>query len=465
MCGIVGVIAKYKAGLFKGAADLFQQIFLVDQIRGTDGAGIIWNDADGINYLKAPFGAGAFMSQPAFKEAMEFAVKEGHFIIGHNRAATRGSHVWANTHPFKEGPLLLVHNGTLFDHKNLDKEVEVDSHAIAKHMAANGVEATLKEIDGAFALVWTNEEDQTINMARNKERPLHLVETPSCWIVSSELGLGLWMAERHKLKVEDSFQLETETLYTFKIGESATFTTKKVEYFQWLNKGTPAKSLGSWYGRPEGADNEEVTTPFQSRRQRHQQKKKAKGKDTSTGGATVIAFPSSPQKSEVPATRGYGTKVKFQPAYARPSTCIFYDQTRKQSFMLGRVEREPMTEIRVYGKEEHLQEYQDAEILEGRISYTKIHGKMTSYQVEDVRIVDSAPTVMEAVNELALQKYCDKNGLSNSPLTTIKCDCCSTPIFRKDTYMRSGKPLCDTCNTAFSSNKQLAVEFGFAEND
>ena len=488
ICGIVGVIAKSKVGLFKGQVDLFQQIFLVDQIRGMDGAGIITDADDGIHIIKVPYSAGAFMSQPHYKAAMELAVKEGHFLIGHNRAATKGAHTWGNTHPFKEGPISLVHNGTLWDHKNLDKDVVVDSHAICIHMAKNGVEATLKEIDGAFALVWVNEDEQTINMARNKERPLHLIETQFCWIISSELGLGLWMAERHKLVVKDSFELKTETLYTFDIKNTEKFTTKEVEYHKWVTYS--GKSCGVNYGSwPHQCDDgpsydaSEQNTPFETKRKQHLAKRKL-AREEKNKAKNVIIFPSTVDKQPIPQVRAFGTRIQFRPDWLTGgnfNSAVIHDNDKGKNFLLGAVPLEANTEVRYYGKYADLYEYASCNSLEGTISQTKLHGKKTTYIVENIKILQkrgidvateegkkSFVTLQEAIDqrresmqEAAIIKYCKSKGLSNEPNTEIKCDCCSTPVLLKEITMRAGKPLCDTCNTAFAGNIVLAKEMGY----
>lgn len=44
MCGIVGVIGKAKMGLSQVDQKVFEQMLLVDQIRGQDGTGIFYNN-------------------------------------------------------------------------------------------------------------------------------------------------------------------------------------------------------------------------------------------------------------------------------------------------------------------------------------------------------------------------------------------------------------------------------------
>ena len=462
MCGIVGVIAKYKAGLFQKHIDLFEQILLVDQIRGTDGTGIIYDTKGGIDYAKAPYGAGAFIHQPVFKNSMETALREGHFLVGHNRAATKGNHTWGNTHPFSEGNITLVHNGTLYDHENLAKETAVDSHAICKHMAINGAEETLKVIDGAFALVWVDTDTQTLNLARNHLRPLHLVETDTCWVISSELGLGLWMADRHSQKVLSSFQLEVKKIYTFDINNMKEYTTKDVEYL--IPKPVVVypyitKYAGEdwWSGQGKYSMGEESSTPFQSRRQRHMNKKKEEQTKGNVIPITQHAKVTSP-------TRGYNTEILFQPDWLSSKdarSAIIHDKRLEKNFVLGRVFGEPKTQVRFYGKYDELEEVCRLEKVSGIISHTSIKNGTTIYTVKDVKAVNTFPSIVEARNEQELTKWCDKNGISNEPFTKIKCECCSIPTSRSTIKMLHGKPFCDTCHTAFSENPTMAQEMGY----
>ena len=453
MCGIVGVVAKAKIGMFKVEVDLFKQLLLVDQVRGTDGTGVIFDIDKGIKYLKAPFGAGGFLSQDNFKHAMDEVAKKGHFIIGHNRAATKGEKVWANTHPFNEGAITLVHNGTLWSHKNLDDKVAVDSHAICSHMAINGAEATLKEIDGAFALVWVDELNNTINMARNYERPLHLVETEKVWIISSELGLGLWMADRHNQKVVNSFQLETETLYTFDIDDMATYTTKKVEYMQ--EKVYNVAGFFPEIGAKAG------TGSFSSRREEYKWQKKEKRAQQKAGGKVIPFVP----KKTIPPMRVFGEPIKFAPdrlAGNDLSSSIVFDQMKEMYFMFGKVYNEPDTEVRVYGPNHgFLAELAKNDLLEGSVISTRIKGSKVSYNLISVSAVELFPTLNDAVAEAALTTWCNKNGVANDPHALIKCDVCSEETPRELVTIFKGKPLCDTCYTAFSSNPKMAEEMGY----
>lgn len=215
MCGLVGVISKSPSGLFKTHADLFKQLLWADQLRGTDGTGLFYNQKDEKTFmLKSPTPASGLFAHKKFEDCIDKAVKDGNFLIGHNRAATKGKKVWEDTHPFIEKHICLVHNGTLHTHKNL-ADTSVDSHAIAKYMAEHGTEETIPKIDGAFALIWADMEKRTLNLCRNYQRPLFLIDADTVWIVCSEAELGEWIATRNNFKVISKTSLLPGKLYYF----------------------------------------------------------------------------------------------------------------------------------------------------------------------------------------------------------------------------------------------------------
>jgi len=425
MCGIVGVISKSKAGLFKGHADLFKQMLFVDQLRGTDGTGIIYDDDGKVITRKSPESAGSFLSKEWVKNSIDDSVKTGSFLIGHNRAATKGSLTWQNTHPFTEGHITLVHNGTLFSHKELDDKKEVDSHAICSHMAINGAEETLKNIDGAFALVWINELERTINLARNLERPLHLIECQTCWIISSELGLGMWMADRHNLKVLTAFQLKTETLYTLSLDDLYDLKEKKVDYYKWI---TYKGNAWGWVGNKGEVD--EGTPNFTSRKRKNHPPHKQKA-------SNVIALPAPKSKY------AFGEKISFRPKHLigqNTLSCMIWDEKRMMYFVIGELATDTNVEVRVYGKHKELTPIANAGLLDGTITATVIKGQRISYWVENVNVIMT---------------------LSEDDKHMIECDVCGEKTMKKDITYYKGKPLCEICNTAFSDNPQLAGTMGY----
>ena len=241
MCGIVGVITKRRVGMLRQDALAFKQLLFAGQIRGTDGTGIIYDIKEKTMFHKSPTDAYQFMGTNGFNGSIADSEKSGRYIIGHNRAATKGSRVWEDTHPFHEQNIVLVHNGTLYDHKEL-ADVSVDSRAIAIHMSKEGVDKTIETLNGAFALVWVDTVKNSINLIRNDERPLAITETATCWIISSEASMGKWIAERNGyLEIKPAVHCKPGTLYTFDLNkqEMGKYETRKLKlrkpFVKWGN--------------------------------------------------------------------------------------------------------------------------------------------------------------------------------------------------------------------------------------
>lgn len=260
MCGLVGVITKTKNGFNAKENDAFAQLLYADQLRGIDGTGIFYNSnkktKNTIRTLKAPYKSSIFLASKEFDDARKVMFQESSFAIGHNRAATRGEKTHANTHPFREKHITLVHNGTLSSHKELhdDKEVEVDSHAICHSIANIGAKETLKKIDGAFALIWYDQTEKTLNFCRNWQRPLFIIESEWCFILVSELELGLWIAKRNDLKVVKQEEVAVKKLYKFALDDTSKFTTEDVDYYTYVSQASNHTWKGSWEGSYEYED-------------------------------------------------------------------------------------------------------------------------------------------------------------------------------------------------------------------
>ncbi len=100
-------------------------------------------------------------------------------FLGHNRAATRGTVKRNNSHPFLFESVMGMHNGTLIPSSQYKlthhKKFDTDSEAIIAELETEGVEATIPKLEGAYALVWYDSRDNTVNFIRNKERSLYYI--------------------------------------------------------------------------------------------------------------------------------------------------------------------------------------------------------------------------------------------------------------------------------------------------
>lgn len=231
MCGIVACISKRKYGFSDTDKKIFDQLLFVDEVRGDDSTGMFYVNKQGNCYtIKSNERSASFQCLKEYEEMLSDAYMNGLIMVGHNRAATKGSKTDKNAHPFVEDHICLVHNGTLFNHKKI-ADKDVDSHAIAVGISKNGYKDTLDKIDGAYALIWYNAKEKSLYIARNKERPLWMVENDDAIYIASEDKMLDWVTTRNGAKnLKESTYFATDKIYTWKLdSERTTFYSEKYE--------------------------------------------------------------------------------------------------------------------------------------------------------------------------------------------------------------------------------------------
>jgi len=239
MCGIVGMISKTTTGFSYSDLDMFQDMMVCDSVRGDDSTGVFGvyrnKQARTVKVAAEPH---LLFRCEEWKDFRTKAINSMTMLVGHNRSATRGAVNSDNAHPFAEGKIVLVHNGTLHNHKDFNKEVEVDSHAIAHALNEKPVEEVIKGIDGAFTFVWYDREKQKLFMIRNSERPLAYIDTGSQILFASEAPMLEWLVNRKGYVQHTAKIVPTNTLY--EIDSRGTVTGREMEMY------TPPKR--TWVG-------------------------------------------------------------------------------------------------------------------------------------------------------------------------------------------------------------------------
>lgn len=172
MCGLVGV----SGNLFEKDLDLFIKLLKFDSARGEHSTGLasLGLKSSKPTILKKAVNGFEFVQSKEVKDQIKVTKT---LLMGHNRHATKGQVNDKNAHPFQVGSITGVHNGTLSTNYRLllpdaDK-FGTDSEAIFNAINEKGIEWTLARLHGAYALIWHDAEDNTLNFIKNDKRPLH----------------------------------------------------------------------------------------------------------------------------------------------------------------------------------------------------------------------------------------------------------------------------------------------------
>lgn len=171
MCGLVGVFGD----TVKADVDIFNDLLWMDALRGKDSTGIAsvagWNKE--VRLLKIPGDPSIIQNMKAYDSLVNPTACA---LIGHNRYRTVGAVSAANAHPFCFDGLVGAHNGTLddFARRKLEdhNEFGTDSEALFNNIDIHGVKETISEMTGAWALLWYDRYQNTVNFLRNEKRPL-----------------------------------------------------------------------------------------------------------------------------------------------------------------------------------------------------------------------------------------------------------------------------------------------------
>ena len=263
MCGIVAIIGAYQNGFTQDEQNIFRDMLFVDTLRGWDSTGVFMVTNKGnVHVRKAAVHGPDFIQTDGFKKLKAQSWAEGLFMVGHNRAATRGSVTDQNAHPFVvDNKIVLVQNGTYFgDHKH-HKDTEVDSEAVAHVISENAdVEQALQKINAAYTLMWYNVETKTLHAIRNTHRPLYKARTADDAILfASEESTIWWACARNNVKLKGTPKmLEPGELHTFRMeGKEYVPEVTKIEHSfrdfsrstNWPYMGDDEDAYASWARR------------------------------------------------------------------------------------------------------------------------------------------------------------------------------------------------------------------------
>jgi hypothetical protein len=177
MCGLVGCTGK----LGKIELSAFAYLGVLSSLRGEHSTGYMdyspkmQQDYDWFKTTASAdeiFAVGGTYYQKYYYK--RYKTEEPKAIAVHARAATIGEVNRKNAHPFQHKHIIGMHNGTVRNKFDNSDKFQTDSEAIIYNIAHQGDEflKELQDIGGAYALVWMNTKENTLNFFRNKERPL-----------------------------------------------------------------------------------------------------------------------------------------------------------------------------------------------------------------------------------------------------------------------------------------------------
>lgn len=217
MCGLVGLAGNITLKEEK----TFKRLLELDTTRGPHSTGIFAVKSDKSTILAKSIGTPWDLYETKACEKIFHSVVK--VLIGHNRWATKGKINKTNAHPFEFEHVAGAHNGTLNTTYQLDDShmFDVDSENLYYHMNANGVEDTIKNLNGAYALTWYDKRTHTMNLIRNNERPLFytFTEDMKTLLWASEDWMITIAAAQAGLKHKEIQLLPIGVLHSFEVPE------------------------------------------------------------------------------------------------------------------------------------------------------------------------------------------------------------------------------------------------------
>jgi predicted glutamine amidotransferase len=210
MCGLAGAMSSF---LIESEIKTFRDLMALAQFRGRDGSGVIFapnNSNQSFFTLRSTMNADYLVNCEEFDKYLKDIQRPG-ALIGHARYPTSGGYDLDDCHPVTAGHIIGVHNGTMtkINGKAVGKD-DHDSKLLFAAIAEHGIDTVIKNSAGAYAVVWVDKKDFTLNFLRNKDRTLYFGHHENNYGTiywSSEIGMLEFVLAR-----KDSRKIVIKTL-------------------------------------------------------------------------------------------------------------------------------------------------------------------------------------------------------------------------------------------------------------
>lgn len=230
-CGLFGGLSAY---LSQGETDVITTMGYISSLRGVDSTGLLIGHGKpkkrAYGIVKDTLTSPEFLSSGLGKQAL--GVDPKFLILGHCRAATHGDITADNAHPYKVDHIYGAHNGTI--HRLSDRVPgRTDSYAFFKILSERGLEAAIEECGaGAYAFVWIDAKNRTLNVLRNEQRTLFMAypsQTQATVFWASEENILRFAMHREKVGIHSVEAFEPNVLHQIDTAQtSGPFVFKKI---------------------------------------------------------------------------------------------------------------------------------------------------------------------------------------------------------------------------------------------
>lgn len=209
MCGLVALLGTPTDS---NELQAFKDLMTVSCLRGKDGSGMFAvKDKGRVRSVRSAFNAAWLVES---KEAQDVLKDRNHIIVGHARYPTKGENTIEMAHPHttESGNIIGVHNGTMHS-VNSKYTFKSDSLELYESIDKIGVQETVNNSWGAYALMWVDKKAGTFNVLRNSERTLYSASLP--WDKSPGIATQFMASEHDFLQLVLSRRFSSLAKFSF----------------------------------------------------------------------------------------------------------------------------------------------------------------------------------------------------------------------------------------------------------